>query len=193
MSSRTRALPAAVTLGALLLAAGLAACSPESIIENAIEDKTGVRVDDEGDSVTITGDDGSVTEFNEADDGWVTITGSDGSVYTQGEGIPADFPSAVPLIDMPTTFGVSSVDAEGVQVFMLTMESAKGCDGVFDDVVSRLADKGYTEEQSSTVMESSDGYWALGSWVGAYKVTVSVSDNGGATCNVSYTVESIQG
>ncbi len=190
MSPHLRAVPAAALL---LLLAGLAACSPESIIEKAVEDQTGVKVDDDGDSVTITGDDGSVTEFNEADDGWATITGSDGSVYTQGPGIPADFPAAVPLIDMPTTFGVSSVDAEGVQVFMLTMESTEGCAGVFDDAVSRLTDKGYTEEQASTVMESSDGYWALGSWVGEYKVTVSVSDNGGATCSASYTVESIQG
>jgi hypothetical protein len=192
MSVRTRAVPAAAALGALLVAALLAACSPESIIENAIEDKTGVRVDDDGDSVTITGDDGSVTEFNEADDGWVTITGGDGSVYTQGEGVPEDFPSAVPIVDLPVTFGVSNLAADGVQTFMLTMESTKGCDGVFDDAVSKLTDKGYTEE-SSSVMDSSDGYFAFGTWLGAYRVNLSVGDDGSNSCDVSYMVESIQG
>ena len=189
MSSRVRAIPAA-TIGALLLAAGLAACSPESIIENAIEDKTGVRVDDDGDSFTITGDDGSTTDFDTDDDGWVTIRSGDGAVYSQGEGIPPDFPSAVPLIDMPVTIGVSSLTADGSQAYMVTMERAGGCDGAFEDAVSRLTDKGYTEE-SSTVMESSDGYFAFGTWLGAYKVSVSVSDDDG--CIVGYTVESIQG
>lgn len=192
MSTRTRVVPAAAALGALLLAAGLAACSPESIIENAIEDKTGVRVDDDGGSVTITGDDGSTTEIGQGDDGWATITGGDGSVYTQGEGIPADFPSAVPLIDMPVTWGVSNLAADGTQTFMLTMESTTSCDGVFDDAVSKLTGKGYTEE-SSTVMESSDGYWAFGTWVGAYRVNLSVGDDSGSSCDVTYAVESIQG
>jgi hypothetical protein len=189
MSLRTLVRPAVVPVGALLLVAGLAACSPESIIDNAIEDQTGVEVDDDGDSVTITGDDGSTTEIDDDGDGGVTITDENGGVYTQGEGLPEDFPSAVPLIDMPVTFGVSNVTADG-STYMVTLESDKSCEGVFDDAVGRLTDNGYTEE-SSTVMDSSDGYFALGSYVGVYKVSVSVGDDGDG-CDVGYTVESIQ-
>lgn len=191
MSLRSIVRPAAVSVGSLMLVAGLAACSPESIIENAIEDKTGIDVEEDGDSFTITGDDGSTTEFSEEDDGWVTITDESGGVYTQGEGLPEDFPAAVPLIDMPVTLGVSSVTAEGAATYMLTMESDDSCSGVYDDVVLRLTDKGYTEE-SSTVMEGSDGYFAMGTYLGAYNVNVSVGDDDGG-CTVGYTVQTIEG
>ena len=188
MSLRTIVRPAAVSVGSLILVSSLAACSPESIIENAIEDKTGIDVKDDGDSFTITDDEGSTTEFNEEDDGWVTITSGDGSVYSQGEGMPPDFPSAIPLIDLPVTIGVSSLTADGTQAYMLTMESAS-CDGAFEDAVSKLTSQGYVEE-SSTVMDSSDGYFAFGTWMGDYKVSVSVTDDDG--CIVGYTVESIE-
>ena len=71
---------------------------------------------------------------------------------------------------------------------MLTMESAS-CDGAFEDAVSKLTSQGYVEE-SSTVMDSSDGYFAFGTWMGDYKVSVSVTDDDG--CIVGYTVESIE-
>lgn len=191
MSLRTRALvPAATYLGALLLAGGLAACSPESIIEKAIEDQTGVKVDEDGGEVTFTDEDGNTTEFSEEDDGWVTITDEDGSVYTQGEGLPEDFPSEVPLIDLPVTFGISSLEADGSSVHMLTIESDTSCDGLYEDGVAELTGSGFVEE-NSTVMDSSDGYWAFGTFIGAYTVTYSVGDDGEG-CAVSYTVESIQ-
>lgn len=189
MSLRELARPAAVAVGSLLLATGLAACSPESIIENAIEDQTGVKVDEEDDSFTVTDDEGTTTEFNQEDDGWVTITSEDGGVYTQGPGIPEDFPGAVPLIDMPVTLGVSSVAADG-SMYMLTLESEDSCTGVYEDVVSRLTGAGYSEE-SSTVMEA-DGYFAMGTYQGDYTVNVSVADDDGG-CTVGYTVASIEG
>ena len=189
MSLRTIARPAAVSVSSIMLVVGLAACSPESVIENAIEDKTGVDVKEDGDSFTITDEEGSTTEFNQDDDGWVTIESGDGSVYSQGEGIPPDFPSAIPLIDLPVTLGVSSLTADGTQAYMITMESDE-CDGAFEDAASRLTSDGYTEE-SSTVMDSSDGYFAFGTWIGAHKVSLSVTDDDG--CIVGYTVEVIEG
>ena len=189
MSLRSLARPAVVSVGSLMLVAGLAACSPESIVENVIEDQTGVDIDDKGDGFTITDDDGTTTEFDQEDDGWMTITSEDGGVYTQGPGIPEDFPGAVPLIDMPVTLGVSSVTADGA-TYMLTMESADSCDGVYEDAVSRLTGAGYTEE-SSTVMEADD-YFAMGTYQGEFTVNVSVADDDGG-CTAGYTVTPIQG
>lgn len=120
---------------ALLALGAVGGCA--KIAENAIEDATGVSVDEDGGSVTIEGDDGS------------TITYDD-----EGAELPDGYPDDVPVYDGTIDSSWQTSDDKGVTYAV----AIKTTDPVSDVVAwyeEQLADKGW--EIKSTFKDESSG------------------------------------
>lgn len=120
MSQRsTRLLLVALSLVALFALAGCQSIA-EKAAEVAVEKSTGVQIDKDGDSVTVTGEDGT------------QVTASEG-----GE-LPDGFPTDVPVIDGPI---ISSVKSDNS--FMVVIETDKPIDEVNDWYKDQLKDSSW--------------------------------------------------
>jgi len=110
-----------LTLGLMFSLVGCQSIA-EKATETAIEDATGVKVDQDGDSVTITGEDGS------------SITASEG-----GE-LPEGFPEDAPVYD-----GVITTSLVSEENFTIGVETDDEWTTVWDWYVSELESEGWTK------------------------------------------------
>jgi hypothetical protein len=135
MSSKVR-LGIALVLVAML-AVGAAGCQAiaEKAVSTGLEKATGVKVDESGKSVTITGKDGKSA----------TITGSEGE-------LPADLPSDVPTYEGTVKSG-GTMEGNGAKTWTFTIIGSSDVKTVAAWYKDELTKKGWTVD-SSTVMES---------------------------------------
>lgn len=152
-------------LGAVVVVGSLAACSPESVLENALGDGSGVDVD--------------------TDDGGVVITDDEGNSFTSGGGLPEGFPSDVPVLDLEVLLGGSS-SQDGVESFYVTMSGSGGQD-LYDDALSELESAGYTADDTSVVQGDDGSFLAWAQLSGPHDVLLSVSGDASETA-ITYTV-----
>lgn len=104
-------------------------CAAEKVTENLVEEATGVEVDQDGDSVTITG---------EGEDGeQVTITGGEGG------SVPEDFPTDFPIYDGKVT-GSSSLATGDGSMYTVSVETEDGLDAVKAFFDEELEAEGWT-------------------------------------------------
>jgi len=103
----------------------------EKATEAAIEDATGVKVDQEGDSVTITGEDGS------------SITAG------QGGELPEGFPEDAPVYDGDITTSLVTEDS-----FTIGIETDDEWTKVWDWYTAELESEGWTTTSELKVEDS---------------------------------------
>lgn len=124
-----------VLVCALLGLGALSGCA--KISENAIEDATGVRVDEDGSSVTIEGEDGS------------TITYDD-----EGTELPEDYPDDVPVYDGTIDSSWETKDEKGT-TYAIAIKTTDATEDVVAWYEEQLADKGW--EIKTTFKDESSG------------------------------------
>lgn len=140
--------------GAVLISAALLISGCSSAAEQVAESASGADVDINGDSMTITSDDGSVTVEEGGDT--VTYEGEDGTTVVSGAG--ADLPATYPA-DMPVPSGVEVVSAlengEGVAVIW----NAEGLtEEAFEAFIAEIRAAGYGEEVNSYGAPQPNGF-----------------------------------
>lgn len=120
---------------ALVLVFPLAGCQKvaEKAAQKAVESATGVKVDQNGDKVTIEGDNGESVE----------IQGGSSSK------LPDNLPSDFPVYDA-TLISASSVTGSEGTSFFLSFETDKPVSDVHDWYKTQLPDKGWTVENDMT-------------------------------------------
>lgn len=165
-SSKRAVVLGAVVLGAVVLAS---ACGSESLTEKAIEEATGVQVDEDGNVVSISTDEGSIRVDSS---GNVEVVTSDGSqVLSSGqEGeLPDDFPDDVPVPDAAITSSLAS-DSDGVRSWIVNLET-EDTRGTYDEYVATLNDAGFTVDDIvaataggvfSALSSADNGTWTVG-------------------------------
>jgi hypothetical protein len=132
MSGRTRLSVACVIVAALALA--LTGCSAiaERATKSVVEKATGVKVDENGGSVTVTGKDGKTATFSSSD-------------KQLPEGLPADFP----VYEGEPDASAKAEAPEGV-TFSFTIRTADDVKTVFDWYKGKLTDGGWTIENATS-------------------------------------------
>lgn len=120
--ARTALLAALVAV--LMLSAGCGLIA-EKATEATVEKATGVDVDTKGDSVTITGEDG--TQFT-----------------SDADKLPEDFPGEVPIYEDAKVFSSMSTGEEGKKAFVVAFDSADGAEAVYQWYQDELKAKGWT-------------------------------------------------
>jgi hypothetical protein len=147
MTSRI-VLAAGLSLVLATLTLGAAGC--QSVTEKAVEEATGVKVDEDEDSVTIESEDG--------DGESVTISGEEGSV-------PEDFPDDVPLYDA-TVVGSSSYESGENVNYSVTLETKDSVEDVAAFYEEELESEGWeiegtfntaTDEEAATMISAVKG------------------------------------
>lgn len=141
-----------------------------SASENAIEKLTGVEVDQDGNVVSISTDEGAVQVDA---DGNVKVVTSDGEEVLTGGGegeLPADFPSGeIPLPDLPILNSLSS-SANGTQSWVINY-SADDVKGAYEAYIAQLEGAGYTLDDGVSGTDggvftafrgASNGTWEVG-------------------------------
>ncbi len=116
----------AVVLAVALIAAALVAGGCGTIAKKAVEGATGVKVDEDGGTVTIKGDDGSES----------TISTDEGKLAD-------DFPDSVPVYD-GTISDSTSFSSGGVSQWTAAISTPDSVDDVKAFYVQRLEAEGWT-------------------------------------------------
>jgi hypothetical protein len=134
MKGTVRVLLALAVVASLLAITGCGFIVQKAV-EGGVESATGVKVDQSGDSVTITG--------------------QDGATMTSGEGkLPEGFPSDMPLYT-PGKIATGIVTDSGTgKGFMLAIETSDAAGDVFAWYETQLKDKGW---KVTTTMTTEDG------------------------------------
>jgi hypothetical protein len=165
MSRRTIAIVGVVAL----LAFALVASGCEQILgqaaRSAVESATGVKVDESGKSVSVTGSDGSVTSS------------------TEGK-IPEGFPSDMPVYENGTVTTSISSDSDKGKGFLVGIDTADAAGDVYDWYDAQLKDKGWTVK---TTMKTDDG-GLLGGEKGTSSFTVAVGPGSEGKTTISISV-----
>ena len=175
-STRAAALAAVVLVGA---------CSSESLTEQVIEEATGAQIDQDGNIVSISTDEGSIRVD---DSGNVEVVTSDGSQVLSGgrDGeLPDDFPADVPVPDAAIVSSLAS-DSDGVRSWIVNLE-AEDTRGIYDEYVATLNDAGFTVED--IVAATTDGVFSALSTAddGTWTVGIMAADGSGLTITVPAT------
>jgi hypothetical protein len=126
---------AMVALAALLVIGATAGCNPEEeAAEEIIEQTTGgdVEIDDDGESVTI-----------ETEDGSMEITGGDGAA------VPDGFPDDMPLYEGTIVLGQMMETPEGT-AYNVGVETTDGAYEVADWYADEMASAGWTTTSELT-------------------------------------------
>lgn len=141
-----------------------------------------IDIDQDGDgTITATGDDGEVTEFDidtDGENGRVVVQSDDGeSVFRSGQGIPEQWPGGVPRPDGLTDVN-SSYAADSATVFIVVAgQSSGGVDEFADAYISDLEAAGFVEESNYSDQSSRSGTFTRG----GENVALNVSSLGGGT------------
>jgi hypothetical protein len=142
------------------LAVALGGC--QRAAERVVEEATGVRIDEDGDSVTITGPEGEQAEF--------------GASASLPEGWPEDHPVYEPA-DIESSMSFSGDDGAQYTVYMTTSDA-------FADVLAwykqAAVDAGWTiESEGSLEMDGTNsGYFYLNKGNANSSVSVTQGENG---------------
>lgn len=99
----------------------------QSIAEKVVEETTGVKVEDEGEKVTITGEDGETME----------LSGTGGS-------LPKDWPSDMPVYDGATIDSSAAIRSGEVTNFSVALSTTDAFADVFAWYKEQLASEGWT-------------------------------------------------
>jgi hypothetical protein len=135
-------------------------------VKSGVESATGVKVDQSGDSVTMTGQDGSSVSV-----------GEDGK-------LPADFPTDVPVYEGTVKTAIAT-DSDKGKAFMVNVETPDAPTDVFKWYEDELASGGWTVKST---MKTGDG-GLLGAEKDTTGLTVTVTPAGtSANTNVSLSV-----
>lgn len=176
--NHSRKLAAAGALVVLLTSA----CGSESLTEKAIEEATGVQVDQDGNVVSISTDEGSIRVD---DSGNVEVLTSDGSqVLSGGSGseLPDDFPGDVPLPDAAIVSSLAS-DSNGTRSWVINFETDDP-KGTYESYVEALKAAGFTVEDIVT-SNAGGAFSALTSASnGSWEISVLAADGSGLSLTV---------
>lgn len=130
MRGISRVIAGLVVTAALLAMAGCGASAP-----GGVPVAPGVNVQQNGDSVTVTGADGS-------------------TVSSSGEGtLPEGFPADMPVYNGTIKTGMSSDEGQGKE-FIVVLETADAASAVFSWYEAQLPEKGWTVKST---MKTEDG------------------------------------
>jgi hypothetical protein len=166
MSRRTIS---AIAVVALLAVAVMASGCAEMIgqaAKGAVESATGVKVDTSGNSVSITGSDGS------------TLSSTEGK-------LPEGFPADVPVYEPGTITTGIATEGESGKSFMVGIDTEDAAGVVYDWYKSELESGGWTVK---TTMKTDDGGLLSGE-KGTTAVTLAVTaGSGGGKTGIAITV-----
>ena len=125
----------------------------QTAAEKAVEQVTGVQVDEEGDSVTV-----------ETEEGKATVGG-------EGTDIPSDWPSDVPIY--PDTTVVSTVDYEvsGAKNMGVTLDSTDDAKTINDWYVDEVEKNGW----KVTAKASTNGSYVISATKGDQQLSVAIA------------------
>jgi hypothetical protein len=160
MKGTSRVVLALAVVAALLAVTGCGALV-EQAVKGGVENATGVKVDQGGNSVTVTGQDGSSM-----------TSSSDGK-------LPEGFPSDMPLYT-PGKIVTSAVSTENsAKSFVVTIDSPDAVADIFAWYKAQLPEKGWTVQNTT---ESDTGALFMGEkGAQAFTVMVATSSAEGAT------------
>lgn len=149
-----------VVLLGLVIALTFAVTGCNKIAEEAVEDATGVDVED--DSVTITGDDGQVT------------------ISDEGTSLPEDFPEGVPVPDGKIS-NSSKISSGDTTEYYVTIDVDDEPKEAYESLKSDLEDAGYTITSDMFIQDAEGDRGMLGFEKGDEKGTAVVGkgENGG--------------
>jgi hypothetical protein len=137
----------------------------QAIVENAtkgaIENATGVKVDNNGDSATITGSDGTVT----------TVGGTE-----LPEGLPSDFS----VYEGKILTSGKTTGADGTS-FSFSMETPDAAQTVSDWYKNELESAGWTVESTFQEIAAGTSTGMLTAKKGTSEANITVGENGGKT------------
>ena len=153
----------AVLLAIALVMMALLTGGCESIAKKAVEDATGVSVDESGDSVTITGDDGSSMEINSE----------------EGK-LASDFPTEVPLYDGEIRDSAGFKTDTG-STFTATVGTEDSLDDVKAFYEDELAKDGWKIVYSADSSSGNDRMLSYSAENADWSITVTGSLNDGET------------
>lgn len=160
MKGTLRVVLALAVVAALLAVTGCGAIA-EQAIKGAAENATGVKVDESGNSVTVTGQDGS-------------------SMTSSSEGkLPEGFPSDMPLYTPGKITGAAVSTENGAKSFILAIDSPDAVADIFAWYKAQLPEKGWTVQNTT---ESDSGDLFMGEKGNqAFTVMIAASSDEGAT------------
>lgn len=153
----------AVVLAIALVFAAVAVGGCGTIAKKAVEGATGVKVDNNGDSVTIKGDDGSES----------TISTADGKLAD-------DFPDPVPVYDGDITDSTVFSNG-GVSQWTANLTTSDSIDDVKAFYEQRLEAEGWKVTFNMDSGTGSDRTAAYGAELDDLTLTVTIDDSDGKT------------
>lgn len=139
-----RRVATAVLMGTL--AVGLGACGGGSSGKDAakkILEKNGVKVKNDGNTFSVSGNDGK----SSIDVG-------------AGTKLPSDFPSAVPVPSSKVVSAVTTSNAKGAKVYSVTFQVGGDSATAANDYKSSLRDKGFTIDEGIDLGGNNGGFAA---------------------------------
>jgi hypothetical protein len=167
MKRTVRVLLALAVVAALLAATGCGALIQQGA-KTAVESATGVKVDESGNSVTVTGQDGS-------------------SMTSSADGkIPEGFPADMPLYTPGTIKAGIVSNSDSGKGFMVSIETPDAWADVFAWYETQLKDKGWTIE--STVKMDAGGLLTGGKGSQVFNISVAKDSGDEGVTGVSITV-----
>ncbi len=167
MKGTSRVVLALAVVAALLAVTGCGALV-EQAVKGGVENATGVKVDQGGNSVTVTGQDGS-------------------SMTSSADGkIPEGFPADMPLYTPGTIKAGIVSNADSGKGFMVAIETPDAWTDVFAWYEAQLKDKGWTIE--STVKMDAGGLLTGGKGSQVFNISVAKDSGDAGVTGVSITV-----
>jgi hypothetical protein len=169
MRTRT-ALAVLLAIGLLASASLVAGCqsAAEKATEAMVEGATGVSVDEDGDKVTIEGEDGSVE-------------------IQSGQDLPEDFPGDAPVYDADIESS-GRIGVEGTTSWTVTQTTGDSFEDVTAYFAEELASSGWTE--SGNTQSESDGSKVafIGASKGTLQFALTVQQDEGSDTDIAITV-----
>ena len=156
-STRVRTLVAVALV--VVLAFALTGC--QLIAQKAVEQATGVKVDKNGDSVTITGKNGETASV------------------AKGK-VPDGWPTDVPVYTGTVTMG-NKMDTGGKTAFLVTLETPDAPKAVADWYEQQLTSQGWTKTDRNDANAGGKDVSILVAEKGTQRVAVSASTGEGKT------------
>jgi hypothetical protein len=146
---------------ALVAAMAVTVQGCQMIAQKAVEQATGVKVDKNGDQVTITG--------------------KDGTTASVGKGtVPDGWPTDVPVYAGTITMG-NKMDANGKTAFLVTLETPDAPKAVADWYQEKLTGDGWTKTDRNDASAGGKEVSILVAEKGTQRVAVSATTGNGKT------------
>jgi hypothetical protein len=141
---------------AVLVLLPLTGCG--AIAEKAVETSTGVDIDEGGDSVTVTGDDGETVEIQGGDDA----------------SLPKGFPEDVPVYEDADIKMGNSMTSDGKTTYSVTLQTSDDVDTASAWYKDALPKEGWSLEGDMTSTASGQSITVIGAKKGTMALNVSV-------------------